>query len=183
MHLKEISKRSALPPVFYQPEPDNSLCTCVLRGVQLFETPQSIAQKAPLSMEFSRQEYWSGLPFPFQWIFPTQRSNPRLLSLLHWQAGSLPAEPLGKLTTAHLMAKKAVSLGEKGNRFEEAHGRPWQDPSVSHQHLTPKFTKSPLNLPPAWTLFLPPLPPSFRPLTHFLFILTLPCVTLVFSLE
>ena len=27
-------------------------------------TPESVARQAPLSMEFSRQEYWSGLPFP-----------------------------------------------------------------------------------------------------------------------
>ena len=32
--------------------------------VRLFETPWTIAGQAPLSMEFSRQEYWSGLPFP-----------------------------------------------------------------------------------------------------------------------
>ena len=64
---------------------------------------------------------------------------------------------IGMSTHNHLMAKKAVSLGEKGNRFEEAHGRPWQDPRVSHQPLTLKFTRSPLNLSPAWTLFLPPL--------------------------
>ena len=32
----------------------------------------TIAHQAPLSMGFSRQEYWSGLPFPFQGIFPTQ---------------------------------------------------------------------------------------------------------------
>ena len=38
-----------------------------------------IAHQAPLSMEFSRQEYWSGLPFPLQGIFPTQESNPGLL--------------------------------------------------------------------------------------------------------
>ena len=38
------------------------------------------SQQAPLSMGFSRQEYWSGLPFPFQGIFPTQGSN---LGLLH----------------------------------------------------------------------------------------------------
>ena len=42
-------------------------------------------------MGFSRQEYWSGLHRPpLQGIFPTQGSNPRLLGLLHWQAGSLP---------------------------------------------------------------------------------------------
>ena len=38
--------------------------------VQLFATPWTVALQAPLSMQFSRQEYWSGLPFPFQAIFP-----------------------------------------------------------------------------------------------------------------
>ena len=38
---------------------------CVLVShVQLFVTPWTVAHWAPLSMEFSRQEYWSGLPFP-----------------------------------------------------------------------------------------------------------------------
>ena len=40
------------------------VCAQLLRCVQLFETPMTVAQKAPLSMEFSRQEYQSGLPFP-----------------------------------------------------------------------------------------------------------------------
>ena len=35
-----------------------------LSHVRLFATPWTVAYKAPLSMEFSRQEYWSGLPFP-----------------------------------------------------------------------------------------------------------------------
>ena len=35
-----------------------------LRRVQLFSTPWIAACQAPLSMEYSRQEYWSGLPFP-----------------------------------------------------------------------------------------------------------------------
>ena len=42
---------------------------CVLSSfscVQLFETPWTIAYQAPLSKEFSRQEYWSGLPCPSQ---------------------------------------------------------------------------------------------------------------------
>ena len=34
--------------------------------VQLFVTPWAIAHQAPLSMEFSKQEYWSGLPYPPQ---------------------------------------------------------------------------------------------------------------------
>ena len=37
---------------------------CALNHVQLFETPWTVIHQAPLSMEFSRQEYWSGLPFP-----------------------------------------------------------------------------------------------------------------------
>ena len=36
---------------------------CVLSHVQLFVTPCTVAHQAPLSMEFSRQEYWSALPF------------------------------------------------------------------------------------------------------------------------
>ena len=40
------------------------VCICVLSHVQLFATPQTIAHQAPLSMEYSRQEHWSGLPFP-----------------------------------------------------------------------------------------------------------------------
>ena len=36
----------------------------VLSGVRLFVTPWTVACQVPLSMEFSRQEYWSGLPFP-----------------------------------------------------------------------------------------------------------------------
>ena len=52
----------------------------------LLATPQTVALQAPLSMEFSRQEYWSGLPFPSPGIFPTPRLN---LHLLCWQEDSL----------------------------------------------------------------------------------------------
>ena len=38
--------------------------TQLLCCVQLFATPRIVARQTPLSMEFSRQEYWSGLPFP-----------------------------------------------------------------------------------------------------------------------
>ena len=36
----------------------------MLRHVRFFATPWTVARQAPLSMEFPRQEYWSGLPFP-----------------------------------------------------------------------------------------------------------------------
>ena len=60
---------------------------------QLFAIPGTVAHQAPLSMGFSRQEYWSGLSFPSPGIFLTQGLNP---GLLHWQADSLPSEPPGK---------------------------------------------------------------------------------------
>ena len=42
----------------------------VLSGVRLFATPQTVAHEAPMSMGFSRQEYWNGLPFPPQGDLP-----------------------------------------------------------------------------------------------------------------
>ena len=45
---------------------------CMFSCVQLFVTPWTVAHQAPLSMGFSRQEYWSGLPFPT----PRDLSNP-----------------------------------------------------------------------------------------------------------
>ena len=42
----------------------NVLHMCILSHVRLFVTPWTVARQAPLSMEFSRQEYWSGLLFP-----------------------------------------------------------------------------------------------------------------------
>ena len=47
-------------------------------------------------MGFSRQEYWSGLPFASPEDLPKQGSNPRLLHLLHWQEDSLLLVPPGK---------------------------------------------------------------------------------------
>ena len=64
--------------------------------VQLFATLWTIAHQALLSMGLTRQEYCSGLPCPPPGIFPTQRLNPHLLCLLHWQTASLPLVPPGK---------------------------------------------------------------------------------------
>ena len=40
------------------------MCEVAFSRVQLFATPWTVAHQAPLSMGSSRQEYWSGLPFP-----------------------------------------------------------------------------------------------------------------------
>ena len=57
-----------------------------------FVTPQTIAHQAPLYMEFSRQEYWNGLPFPS----PGDLSDPEIKPISPaWQANSLPLSRLG----------------------------------------------------------------------------------------
>ena len=56
-------------------------------------TPWAVAYHAPLSMEFSRQEYWSGLPFPSPGDLPDPGIEPGSPAL---HAGALPSEPPGK---------------------------------------------------------------------------------------
>ena len=63
----------------------------LLSHVRLFENPWTIASQAPLSMEFSRQEYWSGLPFPSPEDLPDTGIKPGSPVS---QADSLPSELL-----------------------------------------------------------------------------------------
>ena len=100
----------------------------MLSCVRLFVTPWTIAHQALLSMAFSSQEYWSGLQCPPQGIFQTQRWNPRLLCLLHWQAGSLPLSHLGRIIQCkgcfvflQVSVKKVYEMELKGNL--EHHGQ------------------------------------------------------------
>ena len=69
---------------------------CMLSHLQLFTTPWTIAHQAALSLKFSRQEYWSGLPFPTPrdlpdpGIKPTSPTSPALAVI------SFTTEPHGK---------------------------------------------------------------------------------------
>ena len=74
----------------------------LLSHIWLFATPWTVAYQAPLSMEFSRQEYWSGLPFPSPGDLPDPGIKPRSPAL---QADALPSEPPGKLSVLILMIK------------------------------------------------------------------------------
>ena len=64
-----------------------SSCACALSRVWLFAIPWTVAHQAPLSMGFSRQKYWSGLPFP-SGVIPDPGIEPGLLHcrqfLYHW---------------------------------------------------------------------------------------------------
>ena len=57
------------------------ICVQSLSCVQLFATPWTIARQAPLSMEFSRQGYWSRLPFPTPGDLPDPGIKPAALAL------------------------------------------------------------------------------------------------------
>ena len=65
----------------------------LLSRVRLFATLWTVVHQAPPSMGFSRQEYWSGLPFPSPGDFPDPGIEPRSPAL---QADALPCEPPGK---------------------------------------------------------------------------------------
>ena len=66
-----------------------------LSRVQLFATPWTVAYQAPPSLGFSRQEYWSGLPFPSPGDLPKPGIKPGCPAL---QADALLSEPLGSLS-------------------------------------------------------------------------------------
>ena len=71
-------------------------CSC---HVQLFVMLWTIAQQAPLSMGFSRQEYWSGLPFPSPWDLPDPGIEPASPAL---PGRFFTAEPPGKPRNMHI---------------------------------------------------------------------------------
>ena len=107
----------------------------VLSHVQLFETPWTVARQAPLSMGFSRQEHWSGLPCPPPGDLPHPGNEPGSPAL---QADSLLLNLIGKLTLSHSprnkfwekMAGKVRSLQGHlsspscGQRLQVVVGRP-----------------------------------------------------------
>ena len=64
----------------------------LLSRIQLFATLWTVAYQAPPPMGFSRQEYWSGFPFPSPEDLPNPRIEPWSLIL---QADTLPSEPPG----------------------------------------------------------------------------------------
>jgi len=59
------------------------LCAQALSHVRLFVSLWTVAHQAPLSMGFSRQEYWSGLPCPPPGGLPNPGIEPASLCLLH----------------------------------------------------------------------------------------------------
>ena len=82
------------------------VCVCVyartraraqlLSHIQLFVTAWTVARQAPLSMQFSKREYWSGFPCPRPGDVPDPEIEPTYPASAALQADSLATEPPGK---------------------------------------------------------------------------------------
>ena len=73
----------------------------MLSGILLLLSPWTVARQAPRSMGFSRQEYWSGLPFPSPRDLPDLGIEPGSPAL---QVDPLPTEPPGQRTMKRLFS-------------------------------------------------------------------------------
>ena len=80
----------------------------MLSGVLLFVTPWTVAHQSPLSMEFSRQEYWSGLPFPA----PGDLSNPGIetssLASPTWASGFFTTSTTWEALKSKIVGSQSV---------------------------------------------------------------------------
>ena len=108
----------------------------LLSRVQLFATPWTVAYHAPPSMEFSRQEYWNGLPFPSLGDRPDAGIKPESPA---FQADALKSEPPGK----HIVYEILIPF------FFRLHHNKEKRPVLPSQNLVQVLRRHLLNL---WAL-------------------------------
>ena len=101
-------------------------------------TPWTVAHQPPLSVEFSRQEHWSGLPFSTPGNLPNPVIKPRSPAL---QADSLPSEPPGKPLIPYFLYLSSPS----GNILQNHNTISQQDAGIKTVKIqaTPRATKIP----------------------------------------
>ena len=111
--------------------------------VQLFVTPWTVAHQAPPSMEFSRQEYWSGLPFPSPGDLPHLGIEPG--SPILW-ADALPSEP--PETDCSIKLPK-IQLERRKNTAQRllVENHPWARPHFRHQYKRCPCPQTPRDVP------------------------------------
>ena len=86
------------------------LSCAVLSRVQLFATPWTVARQAPLSMEFPRQVYYSGFPFPTPGDIPDPGIKSWSLLSSALAGGFFTTRPLGKYTLSQQLLLISVKL-------------------------------------------------------------------------
>ena len=94
-----------------------------LSRVRLFATPRTVAHQTPPSMGFSRQEYWSGLPFPSPGDLPNPGIKPESPT---FQADALTSEPPGKPSAAAKSLQSCPTLCDPID--SRPPGSPWDSP-------------------------------------------------------
>ena len=98
------------------------LCVCVLvtqSCLTVLATALTVACQTPLSVEFSRQEYWSGFHALLQEVFLTKGLNLCLLSLLHWQADSLLLSYQGSPLDSRLEPKRESQVASCSGNWSQ----------------------------------------------------------------
>ena len=136
-------------------------------------------------MGFSRQEYWSGLPFPPTGIFLTQGSNQHLLHLLRWQTVALADDTVALLVAGSLplasLARYSCAAWSQSVQFSSVQSlssvrffaTPWiiacqASLSITNSRSLPKLMSIELVMSSSHLilccplLLLPPIPPSIR---------------------
>ena len=113
------------------------LCVCLLSyfsHVWLFATPRTVARQAPLSVGFSRQEYWSGLPFPPPGELPNsgiKPTSPETLALA------------GRFFTTELPGKPNISISTANFPWSTTSLHPHNFTDIFHFHSCPSIFKFP----------------------------------------
>ena len=108
-----------------------------LSHVRLFATPWTVAHQASPFKEFSRQEYWSGLPFPSPGDLPNPRIEPGSTAL---RADALPSEPPGKPMNSTERQKDMTLKDELPSSVgaQYAIGEEWRNNSRKKEEMEPK---------------------------------------------
>ena len=130
-----------------------------LGRVWLSATPWTVAYQAHPSVGFSRQEYWSGLPFPSQGDLSNPGIEPRSPAM---QADALPSKPPAKPTSSF---QSVQEWGRKSLRREKSGfkigGRAWCR-MRSDSSPGPAVDVWPARLPALWYFHLPCTPPAVK---------------------
>ena len=137
------------------------VCLVAQSCVWLLATVWTVARQAPLPMEFSRQEYWSGLPFPSPGDLPEPRIKPAFLMFTSLQEDSSPTEPSGKPFAKFQFSSVAQSCPTLCDPMK------CSTPGLPVHHQLPEFTQTQVHrvsdaIQPSHPL-LSPSPPAPNP--------------------